>query len=861
MGIGAGVRLGPYEIVAPLGAGGMGEVWRARDPRLGRDVAVKVLPARVGADPDRLRRFQQEALAAGALNHQNLMSVYDIGEHEGSPYIVFELLQGKSLRQRLLEGRPPARRAVEWAAQAARGLSAAHDKGIVHRDVKPENLFVLGDGRIKVLDFGLAKLDPRWGEGDSGSAVETRSQLTDPGVVLGTVSYMSPEQVRGAAVDSRSDVFSLGAVLYEMLTGRRPFVHETAAETMTAILKEDPPEFTTSGVQVPPVYERIVRRCLEKDPAARFRSAHDLAFALEAVGGNGESTAALALTSPRSPRRLVVTLATVAVALVLAWAILHRPRASAEPPSYQRLTFRRGFVHSARFAADGQSVVYAAAWEGAPSEVFLTQRGSGESRPLGFGAANLLALSARGELALGLEPRFLMTVLTPSVLARAPLTGGAARRLLPEINAADWAPDGSTLAAARLVPGAEGARVEFPLGTPAFESPQVVGSLRVSPQGDRLAFFSYGEPTRLMVYEGKAPPRELVTGLDLRSAGIAWAPSGREIFFGAARGLDEGSLHAVDLAGHERPLLRLPGGLRVQDVSRDGTFLLTHLRLRRQMRFGRNDGSPERDLSWFTDSQVNDISADGRQILFIEAEIGSNDNGRPVFALYLRPADGGPALKLGSGFALNGAVLSPDGSRVLAVGSGAGDRLLLVPTREGEAMVLPAGPVREYGRAEWMPDGQRLLFSGNDGEGWRTYLQDVASGPPRPVTPRGFLQARAHPDGRSFAVLGPEAGSLLTVSLDEGAAPRKVPGQHEGRRLLRVSRDGRSVLACQDNAAPNHLFRIDLATGVETLLATLMPPDPAGVWSIQPVVANADGAYVYTARQDFSDLYAVSGIK
>ena len=281
-----GVRLGPYEVVAAIGAGGMGEVWRARDPRLGREVAVKVLPAGLSADAGRRHRFEQEALAAGALNHPNVLSVHDVGEHEGAPYLVFELLDGKTLRERLEEGPVSARRAAEWAAQIARGLAAAHDKGILHRDLKPENVFVLSDGRVKILDFGLAKLGPLAGEAQPGSDVATVSRLTQPGTILGTVAYMSPEQVRGAAVDARSDLFSLGAVLHEMLTGRRPWVRETAAETMSAILKEDPPDLAVSGVAMLPVLDRTVRRCLEKDPAARFRSAHDLAFALEAAGGD-----------------------------------------------------------------------------------------------------------------------------------------------------------------------------------------------------------------------------------------------------------------------------------------------------------------------------------------------------------------------------------------------------------------------------------------------------------------------------------------------------------------------------------------------------------------------------------------------
>jgi eukaryotic-like serine/threonine-protein kinase len=275
------VRLGPYEIVAPLGAGGMGEVYRARDERLGREVAVKVLPADSSSDPDRLRRFQQEAKAAGALNHPNLVAVFDTGQHEGSPYVVFELLDGVTLRQRLGGGPLPARKAVDYAVQIAQGLAAAHEKGIVHRDLKPENLFVTRDGRVKILDFGLAKLRPALDP--DAPRKEGDSTATGAGVVLGTIGYMSPEQVRGEPADPRSDVFALGSVLYEMLSGRRPFSGETAAEVMTAILKEDPPELAKPDV--PAGLERVVRRCLEKRPEERFQSARDIGFAMEAASG------------------------------------------------------------------------------------------------------------------------------------------------------------------------------------------------------------------------------------------------------------------------------------------------------------------------------------------------------------------------------------------------------------------------------------------------------------------------------------------------------------------------------------------------------------------------------------------------
>jgi serine/threonine protein kinase len=308
----AGAKVGPYEIVAAAGAGGMGEVYRARDARLNRDVAIKVLPAAFVRDPERLRRFQQEAQAVAALNHPNILAIHDFGEHEGSPYIVTEFLEGETLRGRLRPGALPVRKAAEFADQIARGLAAAHDKGIVHRDLKPENIFVTRDGRLKILDFGLAKLTP-----ETTPDAATLASQTEPGVVMGTVGYMSPEQVKAVVVDHRSDVFSFGAILYEMLSGRRAFQGATSVETMSLILKEDPPELAITNRSVPPALERIVRHCLEKNPEERFQSARDVAFALGSLS-DSSSTATGAVSANTHPAWRSWVRVAAEVALVIA---------------------------------------------------------------------------------------------------------------------------------------------------------------------------------------------------------------------------------------------------------------------------------------------------------------------------------------------------------------------------------------------------------------------------------------------------------------------------------------------------------------------------------------------------------------
>src|SRR5215831_6895500 len=307
-----GSRLGPYEVLSPIGAGGMGEVWKARDTRLSREVAIKVLPASVSADSDRLRRFEQEARAAGILSHPNITAVYDIGSHEGAPYVVQELLEGETLRSVLAGGRLSTRRAIDYAIQIVHGLAAAHEKGIVHRDLKPENLFVTNDGRLKILDFGLAKLT-HTEEGSQATNLPTATAGTEPGVVLGTLGYMAPEQVRGRSADARSDLFSFGAILYEMLSGNRAFRGDSAADTMSAILREDPPDLSATNQTISPGLERIVRHCLEKNPEQRFHSAHDLAFDLESL-----STPSAASTGVLPTRRSYWPALLAAAALILA---------------------------------------------------------------------------------------------------------------------------------------------------------------------------------------------------------------------------------------------------------------------------------------------------------------------------------------------------------------------------------------------------------------------------------------------------------------------------------------------------------------------------------------------------------------
>jgi eukaryotic-like serine/threonine-protein kinase len=372
-------NLSHYRIVEKLGAGGMGEVYRALDTRLDRAVAIKVLPAAFAQDAERLRRFEQEARATSALNHPNILTVYDIGNHEQSPYIVAELLEGEELRAQLDDGALPVRKAVEYAQQIAAGLAAAHEKGIVHRDLKPENLFVTKDGRIKILDFGLAKLKPQKLTGGVDSEAPTLKPLTDPGVIMGTVGYMSPEQVRGQEADHRADIFSFGMILYEMLSGKRAFSGVSVADVMSAILKEDPPELSESNAKISPALDKIVRRCLEKKPERRFHSAHDLGFALETLSTNSSgSSSGSSLTSAASAAvaetktsawrvRLPWIVAGAFALMAAAFGLAYFNRSSAserairlsfDPPA--NLSFNDAQADAAVISPDGQKIAFSA---------------------------------------------------------------------------------------------------------------------------------------------------------------------------------------------------------------------------------------------------------------------------------------------------------------------------------------------------------------------------------------------------------------------------------------------------------------------------------------------------------------------
>jgi eukaryotic-like serine/threonine-protein kinase len=849
----SGTQLGPYEVLAPLGAGGMGEVYRARDARLAREVAIKVLPPSFSQDAERLRRFEHEAKATGALNHPNVLAVYDTGHHDGAPYVVSELLEGETLRDRMAGGALPLRKAVEIGAQVARGLAAAHEKGIVHRDLKPENVFITDEGHVKILDFGLAKLTQL--EASEESQSPTRTRQTDPGVVLGTAGYMSPEQVRGAPVDHRSDIFSFGTILYEMLTGRRAFKKETSAETMAAILREDPPDLTETGKALPPALERIVAHCLEKNAQERFASARDLAFDLESLSERSDATTtARALQQSGLLRRRALWAAAwlVSIAAAIVTAFMLGKRASVRPePRYTQLSSGHGNVASGFFSSDGASIVYSARWNGATAKVY--------SMRLDLAIEQALGLEGEVVGVAGGEVAFLRS---DGTLARAPLSGGGARDVAQGIIAAAWSSDGSRFAIVRRV-GAKHV-LEYPIGTALHETNGDFSGLRISPDGTRVATVerpSLGVVGGWVTVVDANGAKHLTQDLTLVSVSPIWSPDGGEIWFVVSDSGDW-SIRGVSLAGRERILMKTAAAPHLQDTLKDGRVLLSLGQLRREVAGLAPGENVERDLTVRGYSQSWDISEDGRRYVV------SDDIGDRKASAFLGSLDGSPLVRLGAGGPNS---LSADGRSVLVwkdSAAGIGTALAILPTGAGEPRGVPRGTVRSYLDARFLPDGRRILMSASEQDRpRRLFVQDLPDGPPKPITPEGVFTeyAFATPDGAWVAAGTDYDAAPYLLYPVAGGEPRPIPGLEKGDQPIRFSADGRRLFVRYGYAADSTRARIallDLKTGRKQPWKTLQPPDPAGVTDVDLFYPTPDGrAYVYQYQRTLSDLFLVEGLK
>jgi eukaryotic-like serine/threonine-protein kinase len=825
-----GRTLGPYEVVAKLGEGGMGEVYRARDTRLGRDVAIKVLGKGFATDEDRLQRFTIEAQTTGALNHPNILAIYDVGTDDGAPYLVAELLEGATLRAKLDEGRLPLSKALDVARQVASGLAAAHARGITHRDIKPENIFITADGRAKILDFGLAKQQAQ------AAPDETRLQsATAAGIVLGTVGYMSPEQVRGQAADARSDIFSFGVVLYELLSGQRPFKGETAVQTMNAILTEDPPEIVAVGRSLPPALDRVVRHCLEKNPDERFQSARDLAFALDALGssatGSGITGAVAAVERPRQRRLLPVL--TVALALACAGLVARlalRP-AETDLSAYRYAPFATAAEDEGRplWSPDGRMIAYARVVNGRP-QVFV--RGVEADAP-----EQLTHDSPGGAPAFWWPDLSRIGFLRTDDQLWAVSRLGGSPELLQEgtFFAATLSPDGSTLAAWRLDRTANKVRATVVVASPPngplreyAPAPFAISAalsptyLRFAPDGRSLLLSTFGADDanpvmwRLPFPDGRADPTQVPltkVGMSLPVA-FDWMPDSRRVVISRSGQLwvldvGTGAIAPVSagLTSRTDPSVS-PDGARLAFTSGEPNYDLAELPL---------DGSPMRDvLATSGQEHAGSWVAGGPRLTYVTAR-----DGRVEIRLYstVEGTDRRIVALPPDAFVV-GAVPSPDGRRVVYTQIRPNTGLWIAPISGDEPTKLSTDNL-EFGPA-WSPDSQRLSTYRNDGGVIRLRIRRVGSSDPPvdlPIDPAGGMPEWS-PDASWIAMCQGQGQGILLISPD-GSKRRQIAANHVCR-VLQWSADGRTIYAPITNASNDTtLLAIDVARDSERVISTL----------------------------------------
>jgi Tol biopolymer transport system component len=863
----AGTRLGPYEIAAQIGKGGMGEVYRALDTNLGRQVAIKILPDTFAQDPDRLARFEREAKALAALNHPNIAQIYGFEKLDGVRALVMELVQGATLEERISKGPILLDEALPIAKQIADALEAAHEKALIHRDLKPANIKIAANGSVKVLDFGLAKVWDGALTAMSETPTVTRSHFGAP-AILGTPAYMSPEQARGRTLDKRTDIWSFGCVFFEMLTGRSAFGGETISDTIAHVLEREV-DWSALPASCPFRIRDVLRRCLQKEAGRRLRDIGDARLELDELAS--PTSVATDANVPLTNRaiatswlfRSTAAIAVTALGITGFALVARRGEPLAQPPAFRQLTFRHGSLRGARLARDGQTVVYSAAWIGTPQDLYVIRPESVQSGSIGVPHAGIFSVSPKGDLAVALGCRLNWGECV-GTLAQVPMTGGVPRELVRDVQGADWSPDGQSLVVVSFAGGKF--RVEYPIGKVLYEPTGWVTYTRVSPMGDRVAFLDHPQlgdiGGSVAVIDRDGRKTTLSTGWKSLQ-GLAWSNTGDEIWFTGSRSGKGGSsaLYAVTLAGRERAIFSSPGALKLHDISPDGQHVLVTRGTTRGgiVALGAG-GTNDRELSWFDYSTVADLSSDGKMLLFYEW--GEGVAAKPT--IFIRRTDGSDAVRLGEGRPL---ALSPDGQWALAVQDEASTQIVLLPTGTGDVKRLSRGPIVEYlDWAAWSPDRRRVYVAGREASDMRrTYVQDIDGGEPKPITADGFVGLLLSPDGRTLATVD-RYGEYYLYAIDGASDPRPLGGYVDGDVLLQWSADGKFLFVREAGNLTLRIHRLNVSTGAREFWRELVPPDPTVLIDIGSdpgqVRITPDGkSYAYTYWTFEGELYVARGLR
>ncbi len=862
MTLASGTKLGPYETKSLLGAGGMGEVYRARDTRLGRDVALKILPSHLSSDPALKERFDREARAISSLNHPRICTLHDVGHQDGIDFLVMEYLEGQLLADRLKKGPLPLKETLKIGIEICEALDIAHRAGITHRDLKPGNIMLTASG-AKLMDFGLAKAALSATESVEANAplltaaktlsnLGSISPLTTAGQVLGTIQYMSPEQLEGKPADVRSDLFALGAVLYEMCTGKRPFDGKSQISVASAIFEKDPEPISASRPLTPPAFERLVNTCLAKNPDDRFQSARDVRLELKWIADQGAQLAPAAAATKRLPAVLPWVVA--AICALLAAGAFFFFRGEQIYPAYTNVTYRLGRLQSARFSHDGQTIVYSGEWEDSPPQMSVARIGSPESRSLDLPSATVAAISPQDKLAVltGCEPVFIIDC--GGTLGTTDLAGGAPRAIAEHVAFADWSPDGKDLAISTF--SAAGARLEFPPGHVLYaQKSGWFGHPRFSPDGRMIAYENHstiGNDTGSVEVIDLSGQRKTLLPENVSLEGIAWRPDGKEVWCaGSSNGGWADTIYGVTLSGKKRVILTMPY-LRLHDVAKDGRALISHEIWRRQLTGFFPGDKGEHPYSWLDDTVATAITDDGKTISFSEG--GETYGIYADFMAYYISTDGSPAVFWAPG----NATISPDGKWLL-VTSAKSHKLQLQPVGSGEPRDLSTPGFVNFDSQSWSGDGRVVAYEAHtDRNEWNIYWQKVESGPPVLVKTNGRNgRPILSPDGSMIAVHSEETG----VSLYRAGNPQPtlLKGTAPDEYAVRFSADVKSLLVVDSTDVGATLFLVDLATGRRQFWKQLDIRRVSS--SITAMVITPDlKYYAYSSPRYASDLYIVENL-